>query len=201
MAHPTVRRARAPRHPSSSPSRCSPRALPSRAPAPGPSAAGAPTRRPRRPRHADAERHAATDGAEIPTDCREILSDGVLAQLGDIPLNDPALRPVGRAGRRQPHLHLGATPRADTTDLTHHDHATCRAGRPSTCSTSSPTTRASPATRPTAAPAARRRGRTSTYPVTDGRTLFWRDDILIDTQFSNLAPSGYTAAIVEHIFG
>ena len=35
------------------------------------------------------------------------------------------------------------------------------------------------------------------YPVTDGRTVFWRDDILIDTTFSNLAPSGYTAAIVE----
>ena len=37
--------------------------------------------------------------------------------------------------------------------------------------------------------------------MTDGRTLFWRDDILIDTQYSNLAPSGYTAAIVENIFG
>ena len=39
------------------------------------------------------------------------------------------------------------------------------------------------------------------YPVTDGRTVFWRDDILIDTTFSNLAPSGYTAAIVERVFG
>ena len=39
-----------------------------------------------------------------------------------------------------------------------------------------------------------------TYPVTDGRTLFWRDDILIDTWFSNLAPAGYTEAIVASIF-
>ena len=39
------------------------------------------------------------------------------------------------------------------------------------------------------------------YPVTDGRTLYWRDDILIDTQYSNLAPSGYTSAIIESIFG
>ena len=38
------------------------------------------------------------------------------------------------------------------------------------------------------------------YPVTDGRTVFWRDDILIDTSFSNLAPRGYTAAIVESVF-
>ena len=39
-----------------------------------------------------------------------------------------------------------------------------------------------------------------TYPVTDGRTLFWRDDILIDTVYSNLAPSGYTDAVVASIF-
>ena len=39
-----------------------------------------------------------------------------------------------------------------------------------------------------------------TYPVTDGRTLFWRDDILIDTTYSNLSPSGYTSSIVDHIW-
>jgi len=39
-----------------------------------------------------------------------------------------------------------------------------------------------------------------TYPVIDGRTLFWREDILIDTRFSNLAPTGYTDAIVGSIF-
>jgi hypothetical protein len=39
------------------------------------------------------------------------------------------------------------------------------------------------------------------YPVTDGRTLFYRSGILIDTKYSNLAPSGYTDAIVAHLFG
>lgn len=39
------------------------------------------------------------------------------------------------------------------------------------------------------------------YPVTDGRTLFWRQDVLIDTRYSNLAPAGYTSAIVAHLFG
>ena len=34
------------------------------------------------------------------------------------------------------------------------------------------------------------------YPVTDGRTLYFRDDILIDTRYSNLAPTGYTTSIV-----
>ena len=38
-------------------------------------------------------------------------------------------------------------------------------------------------------------------PLPAGRTLFWRDDILIDTQFTDLAPDGYTAAIVAGIFG
>lgn len=39
-----------------------------------------------------------------------------------------------------------------------------------------------------------------TYPVTDGRTLFWRDEVLIDTTYSNLAPSGYTSSIVAYMF-
>ena len=38
------------------------------------------------------------------------------------------------------------------------------------------------------------------YPVTDGRTLYWRDDILTDTQYSNLAPRGYNTSIIESIF-
>lgn len=34
-----------------------------------------------------------------------------------------------------------------------------------------------------------------------GRTVYWRDGVAIDTQYSNLAPQGYTAAIVEAIWG
>ena len=37
--------------------------------------------------------------------------------------------------------------------------------------------------------------------IPQGRTLFWREDILIDTVFSNLAPTGYTDAIVSTIYG
>ena len=37
--------------------------------------------------------------------------------------------------------------------------------------------------------------------IPQGRTLFWREDVLIDTAFSNLAPSGYTSAIVAGVFG
>ena len=34
-----------------------------------------------------------------------------------------------------------------------------------------------------------------------GRTVYWRDGVAIDTQYSNLAPQGYTAAIVRSIWG
>ena len=34
-----------------------------------------------------------------------------------------------------------------------------------------------------------------------GRTVYWRDGVAIDTQYSNLAPQGYTAAIVSKIWG
>jgi hypothetical protein len=38
------------------------------------------------------------------------------------------------------------------------------------------------------------------YPVTDGRTLYWRSGVLVDTRYSNLAPTGYTASIVATVF-
>ena len=39
------------------------------------------------------------------------------------------------------------------------------------------------------------------YPVTDGRTLFWRADLMIDTRYSNLAPTGYTSSVITSIWG
>jgi hypothetical protein len=39
-----------------------------------------------------------------------------------------------------------------------------------------------------------------TYPVTDGRTLFWRAGVMIDTVYSNLAPTGYTDAVIASIY-
>ena len=37
-------------------------------------------------------------------------------------------------------------------------------------------------------------------PVENGRTLFWRDGVIVDTQYSNLAPKGYTAAIIDYLW-
>ncbi|MEZ3159083.1 hypothetical protein AB1K54_00910 [Microbacterium sp. BWT-B31] len=137
--------------------------------------------------------------ATIPDDCRAMVDAAVLAQLEGIPLNDPAFGPSGV----QPDGSLvcvWADPGADTTGLV--TKIEYRSRGPAldmlnqlvtaegfTCYTPDGGTRCEK-TWPNA-----------TYPVTDGRTLFWRDDVLIDTRFSNLAPSGYTSAIVASIWG
>lgn len=135
----------------------------------------------------------------LPTDCRAILSEDVLELLDGVPLNDAAfgasgVRPDGSL------TCIWADPRADTTGLATtvstlsrgpalkmlnalaiDEGFTCYAPDEGTrCEKTWPNER---------------------YPVTDGRTVYWRDDVLIDTQYSNLAPVGYTASIVERIFG
>lgn len=143
----------------------------------------------------------ATPTAEpvvIPEDCRAILSDDVLAQLKDVPLNDPS---VGSGGI-QPDgslLCLWRDPRADTTSLVTKISYLNRGpaldmlneladDEGYTCFTQDDGTRCE------------KTWENDMYPVTDGRTLFWRDDVLIDTTFSNLAPTGYTSSIVERLF-
>ncbi len=134
----------------------------------------------------------------IPEDCRAILSDDVLAQLEDVPLNDPAVGPSGI----QPDgslLCIWRDPRADTTALiTKISHLNrgpaldmlndLADDEGFTCFTPDEGTRCE------------KTWENEMYPVTDGRTLFWRDDVMIDTSYSNLAPSGYTSSIVASLF-
>ena len=140
-----------------------------------------------------------TAQTQIPSDCREILTDAVLAQLGDTPLNDPAFGPSGKLDDGSL-VCVWADPAADTTHLTTTFTRVARGpaleqlnaladDEGYTCYTPDGGTRCE------------KTWQNEQYPVTDGRTVFWRDDILIDTTFSNLAPSGYTSAIVEHVFG
>lgn len=134
----------------------------------------------------------------MPTDCRAILSEAVLAELGETPLNDTAFGPSGA----QPDgslVCIWADPGADTTGLTTHIEKMSRGealdmlnaladNEGFTCYTPDEGTRCE------------KTWPNETYPVTDGRTLFWRDDIMIDTQYSNLAPTGYTSSIVAAIW-
>lgn len=137
-----------------------------------------------------------TRAIALPTDCRAILSESVLARLDGIPLNDAAFGPSG-VGPEGTLTCNWADPRADTTRLTTTISAMNRGpaldmlnalAEGFSCFTPDEGTRCEK-TWPNAQ-----------YPVTDGRTLFWREDVLIDTRYTNLAPSGYTSAIVEALF-
>ena len=139
-----------------------------------------------------------TPAAAIPTDCKAILSANVLAQLEGIPLNQPAFGPSGVLPDGSL-LCIWGDPAADTTGLTTTILLMSRgpaldllngyaASDGYTCYTPDGGTRCEGS------------WQNATYPVTDGRTLFWRDGILIDTMYSNLSPSGYTSSIVDHIW-
>lgn len=136
----------------------------------------------------------------LPTDCQAILSQAVLDQLKDVPLNDPdtgvqtGVQPDGSL------VCLWRNPSADITALTTEISRLSRGpaldmlnalkdDQGFSCYTPSGGTRCE------------KTWQDASYPVMDGRTVFWRDDVLIDTRWSNLAPSGYTDSIVQHLFG
>lgn len=134
----------------------------------------------------------------LPTDCRAILSEDVLAQLDGVPLNDAAFGASG-VDDEGALTCIWADPKADTTRLVTTLSLMNRgpaldmlnalvAEEGFTCFTPDGGTRCE------------KTWPNPQYPVTDGRTLFWRDGILIDTQYSNLAPEGYTSSIVAHLF-
>ena len=173
---------------------CAPEAAPSASTTPRPTSSQTPT-----PIATRTPAATPTAQAQIPSDCRQILTDAVLAQLGDTPLNDPAFGPSGKLDDGSL-VCIWADPRADTTHLATTFTRVARGpaleqlnaladDEDFTCYTPDGGTRCE------------KTWENEDYPVIDGRTVFWRDDILIDTTFSNLAPSGYTSAIVEHVFG
>jgi hypothetical protein len=151
-------------------------------PSPGPSPSTTPTAAP----------------VTLPTDCRTMLSADVLTQLGGVPLNDPAFGPSGVLENGSLQCNWG-DPGADTTGLS---TTVSRMNRgPAldllnkladdegfTCFTPDEGTRCE------------KTWPNEQYPVTDGRTLFWRDGVLIDTRYSNLAPTGYTSSIIDTLW-
>lgn len=127
-----------------------------------------------------------------------MLSPEVLAQLEDVPLNDKAFGPSGTMKDGSLKCVWG-DPQADTTGLvTTIEHKRSGAALEQlnalmaegfTCYTPDDGTRCEKV------------WKNKTYPVTDGRTLFYRQGVLIDTQYSNLAPNGYTDSIIASIWG
>jgi hypothetical protein len=142
---------------------------------------------------------APTAQAEIPTDCRALLTADVLAQLQGVPLNDPAF---GASGPQSDGslICVWGDPAADATSLVTTISYVSRGPALEqlnkladeegfTCYT------------PDAGTRCEKTWQDPNYPVTSGRTLYWRDGVLIDTRYSNLAPIGYTTAVVAAIFG
>lgn len=143
---------------------------------------------------------SATADAGVPTDCRAILTAEVIAEFGDVPLNDPAW---GATGVQQDGslTCIWAQPgAADSTSLTTVISRMNR-GPALELMNGLVTQQAFTCYQPDAGTRCEKQWPNATHPVTDGRTLYWRDDILIDTTYSNLSPAGYTATIVASIFG
>lgn len=137
--------------------------------------------------------------AQIPRDCRSMLPADVLSQLSTVPLNDPALGASGPQADGSL-VCIWRDPAADTTGLvttvSREDRGPALdmlnrlvTDEGFSCYTPDEGTRCE------------KTWINEQYFVNDGRTLYWRDGILIDTQYSNLAPTGYTAGIISGIFG
>ncbi len=158
---------------------------------PGPTATGTPSATPS---------PSATASGEIalPTDCRAILSEAVLTQLEGVPLNDPAWGSTGVQADGSLKC-IWAQPGADTTGLTTVISRMNR-GPALDLLNKLAAEQAFTCYQPDAGTRCEKTWPNPTYPVTDGRTLYWRDGILIDSTYSNLSPSGYTASIVDSVF-
>lgn len=141
-----------------------------------------------------------TPAVAIPGDCRSIVSPAVISYFGDTPLNDPL---TGEVTGPQPDgslICLWREPQADTTFLmttiSRENRGPAldllnelRQTQGFTCFTPDGGTRCE------------KTWQNATYPVTDGRTLFWRDGVLIDTAYSNVAPPDYTSSIIAALWG
>ncbi|MBS1907862.1 MAG: hypothetical protein JST33_15160 [Actinobacteria bacterium] len=135
----------------------------------------------------------------LPTDCKAILSADVLSRLGDTPLNSPVYGPSGVQSDGSL-ICIWADPKADTTNITTTISRKYR-GEALEMLNGLVKTEGFTCYTPDKGTRCEKEWQDPKYPVTDGRTLFWRDDVLIDTRYSNLSPNGYTSSIVASIFG
>ena len=161
---------------------------------PGPSAAGAAATA------SAAPTPSATPSATtvpIPTDCREILSSGVLEQLGSTPLNDPALGASGVQADGSL-ICIWGDPAVPGTALS--TTITYMSRGPALDMLNGLLSEGYACYTPDGGTRCERTWFSEPDLIPEGRTLFWRQDVLIDSSFTNLAPSGYTAAIVAAVF-
>ncbi|MFT4214924.1 MAG: hypothetical protein QM622_09135 [Microbacterium sp.] len=134
--------------------------------------------------------------SDLPQGCRDILNDEVLAQLDGVPLNADGMGGGIRADSAR--VCVWGDPDAVATrlvtvigyspDQEARDELYRLAGEGYTCY------------EPNKGIRCEKTWDHPTLPVTQGRTLFYRDGVIVDTQYSNLAPSGYTDAIIDALW-
>lgn len=138
----------------------------------------------------------ATSTTPLPTDCEDIVGGSARAELEGVPLNAPGmgggLRPDssrvcvwGEPGSIGTWLAtvVGYSPDREARDALYalgNDGYTCW--------------------EPQGGIRCEKTWQHPTLPVEQGRTLFYRDGVIIDTQYSNLAPEGYTAGIIATLW-
>lgn len=133
----------------------------------------------------------------LPRDCAGILGAPARAALTSVPLNDPAFGESGVLPDGSLRC-VWADPGADTAKIVTTisygsqnpvvDFLNELTGIGFTCY------------EPAGGVRCEKTWQNARYPVTDGRTLFFRDGVLIDTQFSHLAPEGYTTGIIASLW-
>ncbi len=171
---------------------------PDAAPAsPPPTASAAPTPTATPVPIADFPYGPSTSTTPLPADCESILTDEILASLEGIPLNAP-----GMGGGIRPdssRVCVWADPGASMTRLvTVVGYAPERPSRDALyllgvddgylCY------------EPDDGVRCEKTWEEGTLGLTQGRTVYWRDGVAVDTQYSNLAPQGYTSAIVDALW-
>lgn len=134
--------------------------------------------------------------ADLPQGCRDLLDDKVLAQLKDVPLNAEGLGGGIRADSAR--VCVWGEPDAATTRLMTvigyspereaHDALYALGQDGYTCY------------EPLGGIRCEKTWDDPNYPVTSGRTVFYRDGVVVDTQYSNLAPTGYTDAVIRSLW-
>jgi len=134
----------------------------------------------------------------LPTDCRAILSPEVVAQFGDLPLNDPAFGADAGVQADGGLVCVWGRPDTDTGRLTTSIERMNRG--PALDLLNELMTQGFTCYTPDGGTRCEKTWQDATYNVASGRTVFWREDVLIDTSYINVAVSGYTADLVRHVF-
>lgn len=134
--------------------------------------------------------------ADLPQGCRDLLDADVLAQLDGIPLNAEGMG--GGIREDSSRVCVWGEPGAATTRLvTVIGYSPEREARDAlfalgqdgfTCY------------EPQGGLRCEKTWTDPVLPVEDGRTLFWRDGVIVDTQYSNLSPDGYTDAVIAALW-